>query len=82
MNNDKKILITILVFVLLYTVVIAIIANSGPSTIKEKAELLYESGYELDYEAIDRFAEAWDDYIEKLAEEQEYYEDRRYEDRF
>ncbi len=78
MNNNKIILImTVLVLVLIHVIFFTISAKSYPS-IEEQADLLNECGYELDYEAIEDFAKAWDKYIEDL----EYYEDRRYEDRF
>ena len=33
-------------------------------SIKEKAQILYDYGCELDYKAIEKFAEEWDLYVE------------------
>ena len=39
-----------------------------PLTIEEKSLLLYGCGYELEYNAIDTFAEEWDLYVESAWE--------------
>ncbi len=35
-----------------------------PLSIEEKVQILYDYGCELDYKAIEKFAEEWDRYVE------------------
>jgi len=68
-DEDKKdkmigflgIVIIVLFFVLLH--------NMTPS-IQKRAEILRDNEYKLDYDAIDEFSAAWDDYLEQNKERQ------------
>ncbi len=79
MDNVKKIIITVLIIaVIVYSVIVFDMGRVSYPSISEQADLLRECDYDLDYEAIESFADAWDNYIEELNTEYEYRNDCDY----
>ena len=81
MKDDKNILIVVLIITLLAFCIEALRSgNHSCLSIQEQAEMLRDAGYELDYEAIDKFANAWDEYVAEL-DAYYYYDDYHKEQR-
>ena len=77
MEKEDNSVITVLFFIIAIVFIFVITHFSHPS-IEKQAEKLRENGYKLNYEAIEEFATAWNEYIESEAEQY----DLEYEPRY